>query len=78
MAAIPENLGTLRSLKERESKAFDEMSKWQDLLSDVYEFCLPQRNLFNREDKGQKKLDRIFDGTAPESIKQGKIILQGE
>lgn len=76
MAAIPENLGSLRSLKERESKSFDDMSKWQDILDDAYEYCLPQRNLFNREDKGQKKLDRIFDGTAPEAIKQGASKVQ--
>jgi len=42
MAAIPENLGSLRSLKERESKAFDDMSKWQDILDDAYEYFLPE------------------------------------
>lgn len=76
MVAIPDNLGSLRSLKAREDKAFKEMSKWEDVLDDAYEYFLPQRNLFNREDKGQKKMDRIFDSTAMDSIKQGASKLQ--
>lgn len=73
---MPENLGSLDNLKKREQKAFEEESKWHDTLDDVYEYFLPQRNLFNREDKGQKKMDRIFDGTAAESIQSGASKLQ--
>lgn len=76
MAAIPEGLGSLRSIKEREKKAFEQMSKWEDVLDDAYEYFLPQRNLFNRDDKGQKKMDRIFDSTSLDSIKQGASKLQ--
>lgn len=76
MVAIPENIGNLKSLKERENKAFGEMAKWEDLRSDVYDYFLPQRNLFNREDKGSKKMDLIFDSTSLESIKQGASKLQ--
>ena len=76
MVAIPENIGNLRSLKEREKKAFEDMAKWEDVLDDAYEYFLPQRNLFNREDRGQKKMDRIFDSTSLESIKQGASKLQ--
>lgn len=73
---IPQGLGNLQSLKARESKAFAEMAKWEDILDDAYEYFLPQRNLFNREDKGQKKMDRIFDSTSLDSIKQGASKLQ--
>lgn len=52
------------------------MSKWNDILDDAYEYFLPQRNLFNREDKGQKKMDRIFDSTSLEAIKSGASKLQ--
>jgi len=73
---IPEGLGTFKSIQTREKKAFAEMSKWEDILDDAYEFFLPQRNLFNREGRGQKKMDRIFDSTAIDSIKQGASKLQ--
>lgn len=74
--AIPSGLGSLKDLKKREAKAFEEDAKWHDLLDDVYEFFLPNRNLFNRDDKGQKKMDRIFDSTALNAIQQGASKLQ--
>jgi len=73
---MPDNLGKFAELKTREAAAVADMHKWEDLLEDVYEYCLPQRNLFNREDKGQKKMDRIFDSTAIEGIRQGSSKLQ--
>jgi hypothetical protein len=73
---IPNNLGSLSDLKAREKKAFAESAQWEDTLDDAYEFFLPNRNLFNREGRGQKKMDRIFDGTGPESIKIGASKLQ--
>lgn len=73
---MPDNLGTFAELQARERAAVADMYKWEDLLEDVYEYCLPQRNLFNREDKGQKKMDRIFDSTAIEGIRQGASKLQ--
>lgn len=73
---VPENLGTFKELKLREAKAFDEMLKWQDILDDAYEYYLPQRNLFNKEDKGQNKMNRIFDSTALEAIQTGASKLQ--
>lgn len=76
MPSIPENLGNLDSLKEREKKAFELLAIWQDILEDAYEYFLPQRNLFNREDKGQKKMDHIFDSTSLEAIKQGASKIQ--
>lgn len=67
---------TLSSLKERAKKAFSNEQRWEDLLSDAYDYFLPNRNLFDREDKGQKKMDLIFDSTGPVAIQQGASKLQ--
>jgi hypothetical protein len=74
--ALPPQLGNLQSLKEREAKAFAYEQQWHDQLTDTYEYFLPQRNLFNTENTGQKKMDRIFDSTALTAIQQGASKLQ--
>lgn len=76
MVAVPKNLGTISDIKSRENKAFQKMANWEDILDDVYEYFLPNRNLFNREVQGSKKMDRIFDSTALESIQQAASKLQ--
>ena len=68
---LPPHLGGVQDLVRREQKAFDHQSMWHEQLTDVYEYFLPQRNLFEVEDKGQKKMDRIFDSTALTAIQQG-------
>ena len=73
---LPSHLGSLNDMVTRESKAFDSEAMWHTQLSDVYEYFLPQRNLFDREDKGQKKMDRIFDSTSLTAIQQGASKLQ--
>ena len=73
---LPSHLGTLNDMVTREAKAFDSEAMWHTQLSDVYEYFLPQRNLFDREDKGQKKMDRIFDSTSLTAIQQGASKLQ--
>ncbi len=73
---IPKNLGTLKDLKKRSEKAFGDMAKWQPLLEDAYEYYLPQRDLFNKDTKGQKKMNRIFDSTSLEAIQTGASKLQ--
>ena len=73
---IPKSLGSIQDLKERESRAFTSQSLWHDQLTDVYEYFLPQRNLFDIQDKGQKKMDRIFDSTSLTAIQQGASKLQ--
>ena len=73
---MPNNLGTFADLQARERTATAEMHKWYDQLEDAYEYILPQRNLYDREDKGQKKMDRIFDSTAIEAIQKGASKLQ--
>lgn len=74
--SLPKELGSLNDLKEREKKAFDRQSFWHSTLDDVYEFFLPNRNLFESSTVGQKKMERIFDSTALEAIQQGASKLQ--
>jgi len=76
MVDLPPQLGNLGELKTREAKAFTQEHYWHDQLTDVYEYFLPQRNLFNIENTGQKKMERIFDSTALTSIQQGASKLQ--
>ena len=73
---LPPHLGGVQDLVRREQKAFDHQAMWHEQLTDVYEYFLPQRNLFEVEDKGQKKMDRIFDSTALTAIQQGASKLQ--
>ena len=74
--SLPPHLGSIQDIKERESKAFNTQSMWHDQLQDVYEYFLPQRNLFDTDNTGQKKMDRIFDSTALTAIQQGASKLQ--
>ena len=73
---LPKELGSLQDLKARESVAFNKMASWYDLLDDTYEYFLPNRNLFDSNTAGSKKMDRIFDSTAIEAIQQGASKLQ--
>ena len=73
---IPKQLGGIESLKERAKKAFSRESNWESILSDAYEYFLPNRNLFDRDDIGQKKMDLIYDSTAPVAIQLGASKLQ--
>lgn len=70
------NIFTLPSLKSRAEKAFKREQQWENLLSDAYDYFLPNRNIFDREDAGQKKMDLIFDSTAVTAIHQGASKLQ--
>ncbi len=59
----------VRQLVARYKAALVIKSHWRQLLSDAYEFGLPQRNLFFDDaskgaTQGQKKIDRVFDSTA--------------
>jgi hypothetical protein len=73
---LPKYLGSVNDMKTREKRAFDTQAMWHDQLSDVYEYFLPQRNLFETENTGQKKMDRIFDSTSLTSIQQAASKLQ--
>ena len=76
MYELPPALGTVKDLQRREERAFREDQKWHDHLEDAYEYFLPNRNLFDNEDAGQKKQDRIFDSTAQNAIQAGASKLQ--
>jgi len=73
---FPRKLGDLKAVKEREKKAFEKNIQWHDQLEDVYEYFLPQRNIFDEEPTGQEKMDRIYDSTALEAIQTGASKLQ--
>jgi hypothetical protein len=73
---LPTGIGDLRSFKARAKSAFATESQWESLLTDAYDYYLPNRNLFNRESEGQPKMDLIFDSTAPMAIQIGASKLQ--
>jgi hypothetical protein len=73
---LPSHLGSLQDIITREARAFDAEAMWHDQLSDVYDYFLPQRNLFEDEKRGQKKMDKIFDSTSLTAIQQGASKLQ--
>lgn len=75
MPSLPSSLN-LKDLQRREQKAFDDDAKWHDLLDDAYEYFLPNRDLFDNNAPGQKKMDRIFDSTALQAIQNGASKLQ--
>lgn len=72
---IPKNI-KLPELKKRADAAFANNDLWESLLDDAYTYFLPNRNLYNREDKGQSKMERIFDSTAILAIQRGASKLQ--
>jgi len=77
MASIlPPKLSDFEHVNQRFRKAFDIESQWFDLLDDVYEYVLPQRNLFNEDREGSKKMDRIYDSTALQAIQEGASRVQ--
>lgn len=76
MAELPNNLGSIKDLKRRFSKAMEQQSLWHDQNDDVYDYFLPQRNQFTEERKGSKKMDHIFDSTPLQAIQEGASRLQ--
>ena len=72
----PKYLGSINDIKSREKRAFDYQAMWHDQMSDVYEYFLPQRNQFETQNTGQKKMDRIFDSTSLTAIQQAASKLQ--
>ena len=60
---LPPHLGDIQDLVRREQKAFDHQAMWHEQLTDVYEYFLPQRNLFEVEDK-EENLNKAFEAFA--------------
>lgn len=76
MPVLPSTLSNVEALQNRFDKAFEVESNWRSLLEDVYEYFLPQRNLFNMDAKGSNKMDKIFDSTSLEAIQEGASRIQ--
>lgn len=59
---------TAKALLKRADAAFTKKDEWRSLLEDCYEFCLPNRNLYDGyyegRVEGHKKMNRVFDSTA--------------
>lgn len=70
MYPLPKELGTMAELKKRSAKAFERDQLWHSMLRDVYEYLLPQRDLFNEQVEGQDKKVRVYDSTATNAIKE--------
>lgn len=61
----------IRLVKERFKKSFENADKWYSLNSDVYDYFLPQRDVYNDEAEGSNKMDKINDSTALQAIQEG-------
>jgi hypothetical protein len=65
---------SVEEIIKRHKTARAKKELFRDLYEDAYEFCLPQRNLYGGEyegkSPGQKKMARVFDSTAINSIQR--------
>ena len=71
MIELPSKISTPAKVQPRFNKAFSYGDIWYSMYSDVYEYFLPNRNLFDNQQEGQNKMDKIFDSTALEAIQEG-------
>lgn len=55
---------TPASIQKRASASMGLQTSWHSLLTDAYDYFLPQREVLNSHSPGQKKMDKIFDSTA--------------
>lgn len=55
---------TTEQVFARFDNAWKVREQWRDLQEDVFEFCLPNRNIFPKHQPGEHKQDRVFDSTA--------------
>ena len=58
----------LRTLIERYETARNRRRAWEPLWQDAYEYALPQRNSFSGGLPGDKRMEKIFDGTALDAV----------
>jgi len=72
MAQLPKGI-TLERFNERYKRAFAVQATWQSLLSDAYEFFIPQQNIwrFQNLSPGQKRDSRVFDSTSENAMNDG-------
>lgn len=67
----PRSLANLLDM-ETFLKRFDAACKiyklWESHIREIYEYCLPQRNLLTQFTEGAKKTQKVFDSTAIEAL----------
>lgn len=66
------------SLRKRYQKALGNRRNWLAHWQECYEFALPQRNGAATQTNGGKRLDRVFDATAPDAVEQLAASLMAE
>ncbi len=65
-------------LRQRYQKALGNRRNWLAHWQECYEFALPQRNGAATQSNGGKRLDRVFDATAPDAVEQLAASLMAE
>ena len=72
MADFPKGI-TRESFNERFDKAFVVQNNWKNILSDAYEFFIPQQNVFRDQNTtpGNKRDFRIMDGAPEDALNEG-------
>lgn len=53
-----------RALSRRAQRAWSRKQQWDNLMRDVYEYSMPQRDVYDEPSPGQQKGERVFDSTA--------------
>ncbi|WP_277279301.1 portal protein, partial [Thalassospira lucentensis] len=76
--STPQNDLSVSVLRQRYQAAVDKRRTWLAHWQDCYEFALPQRNGAALQTSGGKRLDRVFDATAPDAVEQLAASLMAE
>ncbi len=62
---------TPETVYKRYRKALARRGFWENHWQEAYDFALPQRDAFTHSPRpGEKKTDKLFDGTAPDAVDQ--------
>ncbi len=69
---------SISGLRNRYQKAVARRRNWLSHWQECYEFALPQRNGAAEQTSGGKRLDRVFDATAPDAVEQLAASLMAE
>ena len=67
----------LDDVMRRYRAALARRSNWESLWREAYDYALPQRNSFDGQMGGSRKMDRLYDGTALDATEQLAASLLG-
>ena len=67
----------LDDVMRRYRAALARRSNWESLWREAYDYALPQRNSFDGQTGGSRKMDRLYDGTALDATEQLAASLLG-